>query len=244
MRLEGLPLGNRASRRSYVPHGAGRSAGTIATWVANARRRSAGSTRSSSLPRPRDRLELRASHDAERDLLQRLSVFAGGFDLDAAEAVAPTFSDTTEIVASLVNKSFLVPREIDGFVRYSMLESIREFAAARLDAVRRRIGHAEQARDVLRRARGAEDKAIWGGPAHRQALDRLEIDLANFRSALAWLEASGDGPPCCVSRRRSAAFGTIAVTGSKAEPGLPRLYCWAEIRSPEHAPPRWLSSLF
>lgn len=131
--------------------------------------------------------------DAERMLLQRLSVFAGGFDLDAIESVASSGPQTLDGVASLVDKSFLASHDIDGRFRYVMLESIREFAAARLEALgettemRRR--HAEYFIDLAER----EDEAIWGGQGHRQALDRLEVDLANFRAALAWLEASGDG---------------------------------------------------
>lgn len=142
----------------------------------------------------------------ERELLQRLSVFAGGFGLDAAEAIAPPGAGTLDGVASLVNKSFLTPLEIDGCSRYSMLESIREFAAAGLGAVggtadaRRR--HAAYFVELAER----EDEAIWGGQLHRHALDRLEIDLANFRAALAWLEASGDGASLL---RLAAALGGL-----------------------------------
>jgi non-specific serine/threonine protein kinase len=129
----------------------------------------------------------------EQVLLQRLSVFAGGFDLDAAEAVAPTISGTMDGIASLVSKSFLESQEIGGCSRYTMLESIREFAAARLDASAvtpaMRDRHAMYFVELAER----EDETIWGGPHHRQALDRLDIDLANLRAALAWLEAKGDG---------------------------------------------------
>src|SRR5208283_5203317 len=74
--------------------------------------------------------------ESEQIVLDRLSVFAGGFDLEAAEAVcgadpiAP--EDVLELVSSLVEKSLvMVAQEIDGS-RYGLLETIREFARAHL----------------------------------------------------------------------------------------------------------------
>jgi non-specific serine/threonine protein kinase len=130
---------------------------------------------------------------AEQDLLQRLSVFAGGFDLEAAEAIATTGAGTMDGIASLVNKSFLAPQDVDGFSRYTMLESIRGFAAARLDASGEMAAIRERHAMYFLELAERDDTSIWGGPGHRQALARLEIDLANFRVALAWLEGSGDG---------------------------------------------------
>ncbi|MEZ4530818.1 MAG: LuxR C-terminal-related transcriptional regulator [Thermomicrobiales bacterium] len=131
---------------------------------------------------------------SEQILLQQLSVFAGGFDLDAAEAVAGIGSGTIDGIASLVNKSFLEAQEAKGVSRYTMLESIREFAALRLDAAADtnsiRDRHAAYFVELAER----EDVSIWGGHGHRQSLDRLERDLANMRVALAWLDASGSGP--------------------------------------------------
>jgi non-specific serine/threonine protein kinase len=143
---------------------------------------------------------------AEQILLQRLSVFAGGFDLEAAQAVAAGSADVLDGIASLVNKSFLMPKEVGGFTRYAMLESIRAFATARLETtgeagtVRQR--HAHYFVDLAEE----EDEGIWGGPRHRQALDRLEADLPNCRIALSWLEATGDGAGVV---RLAAALGGI-----------------------------------
>lgn len=145
------------------------------------------------------------SHD-EQVLLQHLSVFAGGFDLDAAGAVAADDMGVLEGIASLVRKSFLIPQEAGGVSRYSMLESIRAFAAERLeasgDAGNARSRHADYFVDLAER----EDEAIWGGPRHRWALDRLEADLPNCRVALSWLEAAGDGAGVV---RLAAALGGI-----------------------------------
>src|SRR5205823_6624354 len=74
--------------------------------------------------------------EPERALLRRLAVFAGGWDLRAAEAVcgadgiAP--EDVLELLARLVEKSLVVVEEHDGRGRYRLLEPIRQYAAALL----------------------------------------------------------------------------------------------------------------
>jgi predicted ATPase/class 3 adenylate cyclase len=73
---------------------------------------------------------------AEQQLLRRLSVFAEGFDLDAAEAVCG-FGDVdafevTDLLGSLVDKSLVVAEPTGGALRYRLLETIRQFAAERL----------------------------------------------------------------------------------------------------------------
>jgi predicted ATPase len=126
--------------------------------------------------------------DAERQLFRRLSVFVGGFTLEAAEMVCPSDGepgiDVLDGVSSLVDKSLL--RQDDGpngEPRFSMLETIREFAVERLEASgetaslrRRHAGYyltlAEEAEIELR---GAQ-QAVW--------LDRLEADHDNLRAAL------------------------------------------------------------
>jgi predicted ATPase len=70
---------------------------------------------------------------AERVLLARLSVFAGGFDLAAAEAVCGSGGlDVLEVaglLGSLVDKSLVVAEPAGGTLRYRLLETIRLFAA-------------------------------------------------------------------------------------------------------------------
>ena len=81
--------------------------------------------------------------DAERAVLDRLSVFAGGFTLDAAEAVASDDEidafDVLEHVSALVDKSLVVADP--GEATYRLLETIRQYAAGRLIALgNRRTG--------------------------------------------------------------------------------------------------------
>ena len=128
------------------------------------------------------------SHDlltpAEQDLFARLAVFTGGCTLEAAEAICGADIDA---IASLVDKS-LLRRTND---RYWMLETIREFAAERLDelpdAPRLRDRHAawyielgERAHPELR----AREARTW--------LERLDAEHANLRAALEHLLESGN----------------------------------------------------
>ena len=70
--------------------------------------------------------------------LMALSVFAGSFDLEAAEAVcssqAGSGSDVADLVGSLVGKSLVVAERSSGLLRYSLLETVRQYGAERLVA--------------------------------------------------------------------------------------------------------------
>jgi predicted ATPase/class 3 adenylate cyclase len=131
-------------------------------------------------------------------VFRRMSVFAGGSDLDALAAVAVTEdgatagSDALEQVAELHDVSLVTVTEgIDGEPRIGMLETIRDYALERLgqddDLDAARLRHAGHYAAVAERARDQLD-----GPAQLSALDRLEADHDNLRAALAWsLDAAG-----------------------------------------------------
>jgi predicted ATPase/class 3 adenylate cyclase len=126
--------------------------------------------------------------ESERLLFKRLGVFVGGWTLEAAEAVCSgdgiAVEEVLDTLCSLVDKSLATTVERDGYVRYRLLESIRQYALQRLEAsgeagtVRRRhteyhLAFAEQAEPHLR----AERQAWW--------LDQLEAEHDNLRAALA-----------------------------------------------------------
>jgi predicted ATPase/class 3 adenylate cyclase len=128
--------------------------------------------------------------DSERMLLQRLSVFTGGWTLDAAEAICIGEGlesyDILDLLTQLVNKSLVIPdRETDKEVRYRLLETIRQYARTKLleagggDKVRER--HLEY---FLKLAGQAEPHLR--GPNQRIWLDRLEKEVDNIRAALEW----------------------------------------------------------
>lgn len=126
----------------------------------------------------------------ERALLQRLSVFAGGWTLEAAETVCQGQGidgyDVLDLLTQLVNKSLVVVDADDGTERrYRFLETIRQYAREKLleageglDVSDRHLeyflGMAERADLELR------------GPKLPEWLKRLEVELDNLRAALAW----------------------------------------------------------
>jgi predicted ATPase/DNA-binding SARP family transcriptional activator len=134
------------------------------------------------------------SHDLlgapDQALLRRLAVFAGGGALAAIEAVCAIDAPLDRLTA-LVDHS-LLRREIgeDGEPRFSMLETIREYAAERLagdperEAVRRR--HAEYFASYADRMQ-PETRGIH--PA--MALPQVELEHDNLRAAIAWARAAG-----------------------------------------------------
>ncbi len=133
--------------------------------------------------------------DAQRLALARLSVFAGSFELDAAEAVVTgdgiDSDDVLDLVAALAEHSMVQVVERHGRARYRLLETIRVHARQRLselndtDRVRGRhlefhIGLARQAQEGLH---GAQP-----GPW----VARLAADLADLRAAMDWAAETGD----------------------------------------------------
>ena len=156
--------------------------------------------------------------DEERALLRQLSVFAGGWTLEAAEEVAsgqedvareepsqttdhgPRTTDhgqltTLDLLSRLVDKSLVMVHERQGTARYGMLETIREYASGLLsqsgegDAVRRR--HAEYfvvESEASRRAISDGVSAEW--------LEKMEAEHDNVRAALAW--SLENDPDSCV----------------------------------------------
>jgi predicted ATPase/class 3 adenylate cyclase/DNA-binding CsgD family transcriptional regulator len=134
----------------------------------------------------------------EQIVLGRLSVFAGGWTLAAAEAVTSAGDSgqwqVLDHLASLVDKSLVLAEEIQGSTRYRLLETVRHYATERLDlrASRSaldetRAGHRDYYLGLVETAgvhlRGP-DEAVW--------LDRLEVEFDNIRAALAFSVADPD----------------------------------------------------
>ena len=121
--------------------------------------------------------------DQEQQLFRRLAVFAGGFELQAAEEVCEADLDT---LASLVEHS-LVRRFKDG--RFGMLETVREFALEQLDATGEaatiRARHAAYFRAIVESANLREDSDC------QQRHDLIPTDVDNIRAALGWALENG-----------------------------------------------------
>src|SRR5829696_3502634 len=135
----------------------------------------------------------------EQVLFRRLSVFAGGFTLEAAEAVCVgedlEGGEVLDLLTPLVDKSLvLVDQQRGGEARYRLLETVRQYGQEKLDesgeepTIKRHhadffLKFAEQVEPNL----NGKDRSLW--------LERLEIEHDNFRAALAWSseeEAEGE----------------------------------------------------
>jgi hypothetical protein len=123
---------------------------------------------------------------AEKTLLDRCSVFAGGLDLQAAHAVSGSPDDlaTLDLLDALVRKSLLVADRSTGRTRFSMLETIR-FAEEQLV----HHGKADEARTAHARyfaGREADILALWDSPRQRGAYEWFGVELSNLRAAFRW----------------------------------------------------------
>ena len=131
--------------------------------------------------------------DAGKAVLERCSVFAGGFDLESACAVADSGDDfaTLDLLDALVRKSLLIADRSTGRTRFSMLETIRQFAEEQLVA-RGEASEIRAAHSQYFAGREADILALWDGPRQREAYDWFNIELANLRTAFRWAADQGD----------------------------------------------------
>ncbi len=119
----------------------------------------------------------------EQTLWAWMSVFDGGCDLDAVEAVcAGTGINVFDTVAGLVDKSVLSPREAAGRVRYHMLDTIRAYGRERLAEQGGVDDLAERHRAYFVRF-AREAGTCWFGPDQRDTMARTTAEHANLRAA-------------------------------------------------------------
>lgn len=187
----------------------------------------------------------------ERTLFRRLSVFAGGFDLEAAERLGHIGEpvDVVNGIVALIDESLLL--RVDppqGEPRYAMLETIREFGLEQLDqtdeAEAIRTAHAQYYLELAERAEPqlkTEAQLVW--------LARLETEQENFRAALQWSLASPERIETAL--RLVVALGAFwalrtylsegrrwlervlaqAATQPRTDPAFRRLHAWAAFRA-------------
>jgi predicted ATPase len=128
--------------------------------------------------------------DAERACFRRLAVFAGGWTLEAAEAVSAgdgvETSDVLDLLAQLGNKSLVViDREPGQEARYHLLETIRQYAWEKLqEAGEREESRTQHLRTYCKLAQEAEPKLY--GAQQLEGLAQLDTEQSNIRAALEW----------------------------------------------------------
>jgi len=132
--------------------------------------------------------------EPERVLFARLAVFMGGFDLDAAEAVAGGDDvaryHVLDLLTLLVDKSLVVAESANGPTRYRLLETMRQYALEKL-------GESEQADAVRTRHRDhyTAMAALLDTPAHNgleQRLQQTDTEIDNLRAAFTWSRENSD----------------------------------------------------
>lgn len=126
--------------------------------------------------------------ESERVLFRRLAVFLGGFDLDAAQAVAGTSEverfQVLDQISLLVDKSLVVAESASGPTRYRLLETVRQYALEKLGE----SGEADAVRD-RHRDHYLALAARLDAPVHADhgwLLDCVEVDIDNLRAAFIW----------------------------------------------------------
>jgi predicted ATPase/class 3 adenylate cyclase len=142
--------------------------------------------------------------EPERVLFRRLSVFAGGWTLEAAESVSAgggvESTRILDLLTSLVDKSLVLAETQRGEARYRLLETVRQFGMDKLEE----SGEADDARTRHRdwyldlaeqadREQGGPRSAPSAGMMKPLWIERLETEHDNLRSALEWSKAEKDG---------------------------------------------------
>jgi predicted ATPase/DNA-binding CsgD family transcriptional regulator len=161
------------------------------------------------------------SHDllteGARRLLATCSVFAGGASLEAIETVCDAAVDiglpVLDGLAELLDQSLMRQLRRPGPVRYALLETIREFAAERLDrmpeADRVRAAHAAAFLALVE-----ADGRVQPGLARKDWLERVEVEHNNIRSAIGWYREHD--PPAAL-RMAAAMTAFWSVRGHHTE---------------------------
>jgi predicted ATPase/DNA-binding SARP family transcriptional activator len=134
------------------------------------------------------------SHDLlepdERSLFMRLSVFVGGCSLTAAEEVCGAGIEVIDGLTALVDQSLVRVEGTDAVPRFTMLETIRHYAAARLGASPEAKAVSQRHIAYFQALAVQAEPHLRGSPG--EWLGRLEIEHDNLRAALDRLEAAGE----------------------------------------------------
>jgi predicted ATPase/class 3 adenylate cyclase len=131
----------------------------------------------------------------ERNLFRRLGAFAGGWTLEAAEAVCCgegiDEGEILDLLISLVDKSLVQIDRSREHVRYRMLETVRQYAWEKASSVNEIDAIRAQYIDYyLNLAEEGEKRSYWGGDSTLPK--QLSADLDNFRAALTWCLEEGE----------------------------------------------------
>ncbi|WP_431910048.1 ATP-binding protein [Nonomuraea jabiensis] len=123
----------------------------------------------------------------EQALWARLSVFAGGFDLEAVERICAgdpfAADDVFELLTALIDKSIVARENHDAGTRYRLLETVRQYGHERLVESGTETEFRRRHRDCFQHLIEEAD-AAWFGPHQAEWLSRIRLELADIRVAL------------------------------------------------------------
>ncbi len=124
----------------------------------------------------------------EQEVFASLSVFRGGFTLEAVETVCGPGSETIEGLQHLADQSLVIAEPCpDGAMRYRVLEPLRQYAAECLEAAHRTEDMRRRHADYMRSALPRRWNPVWWGPRLAEREQWVEQELDNLRAALRWL---------------------------------------------------------
>ena len=139
----------------------------------------------------------RLMSEGERLLFNRLSVFAGGWTLPAAEAVcsgAGVESDSVvELLTQLVDRGLVQAEEQSGAMRYRLFETLRQYGAEQLVLLGEEVRLRERHRAWCLRVAEEGERDIWRAD-QLECVARLEREQDNVRAALSWTLATDADP--------------------------------------------------
>jgi predicted ATPase/class 3 adenylate cyclase len=157
--------------------------------------------------------------EPERSLLRGLSIFSGGWTLEAAERAClqnESESDIIDLMTRLVDKSLVVMYEGLGHTRYRMLETTRQYALEKLTELGEdQTAYINHFSYYLQLAEEAENQLI--GPDQAKWLNQLEREHDNFRTALEWSIKQGKNQDAL---RMSSALGLFWLKHSHFSEGI------------------------
>ncbi|OBA96666.1 cyclase [Mycobacteriaceae bacterium 1482268.1] len=148
--------------------------------------------------------------EPEKTLLELCSVFVGGFDLESACAVSASADEFTILdqLDALVRKSLVIADLSSGRTRFSMLETIRQFAEEQL-AARGKADAVRTSHAVFFAAKADKTFAVWDSPRQKEAYDWLTTELPNLRTAFRWATDRNDVDTAATVVKRAGWIGVL-----------------------------------
>ncbi len=175
--------------------------------------------------------------ETERMLFRRLAVFLGGFDLEAAHAIAGDEGveryQVLDQLSLLVDKSLLTAENVSGRSRYRLLETMRQYALEKLGESGEAVVVGNRHRDYYTALAAELDAPTDSGHARR--LDQAGSEIDNLRGAFAWSLENGDAVPAL---RLAASLLPLWFSRYRNREGLAWLDAALAVEGPKDDPAR------